>query len=233
MAKKHKNESVDTNIESLSKAEAFITKHNKKIIIGFVAIVVAVGGWLWYKHVQEQKTKAGKEAYVNPETNTLETIAQLNSVNSIEAEAAANDTWNALLSDLEGYMKKHEGYTVKVSSFLTGVVAYEAQDYNKAIKYFSEYSGSDKIFNARAKACIANCYIELGDYESALQNFEAAVNVNDGFWTPEYAFNAGLVAEHLGKKEKALEFYNLIKDEYPTTPRGADIVKYISRVEAK
>ena len=233
MAKKHKNESVDTNIESLSKAEAFITKHNKKIIAGAAAIVVVVAGVLWYNHAQQKKDEAAKAAYVSVEANALNTISGMQMMTSIEEQATATESWNALLSDLESYMKQHEGHTVKVSSFLTGVVAYEAQDYDKAIKYFSDYSGSDKIFNARAKACIANCYVALGDYEKALKNFKAAVDVNDGIWTPEYAFNAGLVAEKLGNKEKALEFYTLIKNEYPTSLRSQNIVKYISRVEAK
>ena len=42
MTQKHHNESVDTNIESLSKAEAFITKNNKKIVTAVVAAVVVV-----------------------------------------------------------------------------------------------------------------------------------------------------------------------------------------------
>ena len=212
MAKKHNHESVDTNIESLSKAEAFITKNNKKIIAAVVIIIVAVAAILWYKAAQQKKDEAGQLAHI-----------------SLEQKAMYHA---ATLADFEAYLKAHEGHTVGIATFEAAVCAYEEGDYNKAIKYFTEYKGSDKYFNARAKACIGDCYVALGEYEKALNSYEAAVAVNDGIWTPEYAFNAGLIAESLGNKEKALQFYNLVKDEYPTSPRGTEVIKYISRVEA-
>ena len=61
----------------------------------------------------------------------------------------------------------------------------------------------------------------------------AAVAKADNEFASEYAFRAGLVAEKLGKNDKALAMYQTIKDKYPTTPRAAEIEKYISRVEAK
>ena len=212
MAKKHKNESVDTNIESLSKAEAFVTRNNKKIIAGVIILVVAVGGFLWYKADQQKKDEAGKQAYISLENKALYNVATL--------------------ADFEAYLSEHKGHTVVIASFEAAVAAFEEGNYNKAIKYFSEYQGGDKYYKARAKACIGDCYVALGDYAKALNSYEAAVAVNDGIWTPEYAFNAGITAESLGNKEKALKFYNLIYDEYPSSPRGAEIVKYISRVEA-
>ena len=213
MAKKHKQESVDTNIETLSKAEAFVTRNNKKIIAGVIILVVAVGGFLWYKASQQQKEEAGKQAHINLENKAMYNMATL--------------------AEFEAYLSEHEGYTVGIAKFEAAVCAYNEGDYNKAIKYFSDYKGSDKYYKARAKACIGDCHVALGDYEKAFKNYEAAVAVNDGIWTPEYAFNAGLLAESLGNKEMALKFYNLIKDEYPYSPRGAEIIKYISRVEAK
>jgi tetratricopeptide (TPR) repeat protein len=213
MAKKHKQESVDTNIESLSKAEAFVTRHNKKIIAGVIVLVVAVGGFLWYKAAQQKKDEAAKVALISLEDKAMNSAATL--------------------ADFEAYMSEHEGHVVTIASFEAGVCAFEEGNYNKAIKHFSEYQGKDKYYNARAKACIGDCYVALGNYEKAFENYEAAVAINDGIWTPEYAFNAGLIAESLGNKEKALKFYNLIKDEYINTPRGSEINKYISRVEAK
>lgn len=213
MAKKHNHESVDTNIESLSKAEAFITKNNKKIIAGVIILVVAVVAILWFKASQQKKDEAGQLAHISLENNAMYNAASL--------------------ADFEAYLSAHEGHTVGIASFEAAVCAFQEGDYNKAIKYFSEYEGSDKYYNARAKACIGDCYVALGDYQKALSSYEAAVAVNDGIWTPEYAFNAGLIAESLGNKEKALKFYNLVKDEYPASPRGAEVIKYISRVEAK
>lgn len=217
MAKKQKNESVDTNIESLSKVETFITKNNKKIIAAVILIVIAVCVFLWMNYNEQQKDEAGLSAHRSVESKDL-----------INADSA-----DLMLAEFEAYMSEHEGHTPVIASFQTAIHAYNTQDYNKAIQYFSEYESNDEIFNARAKACIGICYVNLGDYENALQSFEAAVAINDGIWTPEYAFYAGLTAEMLENKEKALENYNFIKNQYPDSYRGTEIDKYIGRVEAK
>ena len=44
---------------------------------------------------------------------------------------------------------------------------------------------------------------------------------------------AGAVAEKLGQNEKALGFYELIKDQYPQAVEAYDIDKYIGRIENK
>ena len=48
-----------------------------------------------------------------------------------------------------------------------------------------------------------------------------------------YLLKAGLTAEKLGQDEKALGFYQTIKDQYPQSMEGYDIDKYIGRIEAK
>ena len=213
MAKKHNNESVDTNIESLSKAEAFITKNNKKIVAGVIVLVVAVAAILWYKAAQQKKDENGKIAHINVEHNDMNGVATL--------------------ADFEAYFSEHEGHTVGIASFEAAVCAYKEGDYNKAIKYFSEYKGEDAIFNARALACIADCHVELGNYEEAYKNYVAALETADNDLASEYAFRAGLVAEKLGNNADALAMYNTVKEKYPSSPRAMEIEKYISRAEAK
>ena len=218
MSKKH-NQEVDTNIESLSKAEAFITKNNKKIIAGIVVALVLVVGFLLIRFFCDQKVAQGQEALTFTEQNAI--------------MASDSLTNAAALADLEQYINEFGGSAVPVASFEAGIAAYEAEDYEKAIKFFSEYESEDASFNARALACIADCYVELGDYAKAYENYAAAVAAADNDLASEYAFRAGLVAERLGNKENALAMYNTVKEKYPSSPRAMEIEKYISRAEAK
>lgn len=218
MAKNHNND-VDTNIESLSKAEAFITKNNKKIVGGLVAVVVIVVGFLVIRSINESKTAAAQEALTFTEQSAIMAIDSLTNASA--------------LADLEQYFEEFGGKAVAAASFEAGIAAYEVKDYAKAIEFFSEYEGEDALYNARALACIGDCYVELGDYAKAYENYAAAVAAADNDLASEYAFRAGLVAEKLGNKENALAMYNTIKDKYPTSPRAAQIEKYISRAEAK
>ena len=219
MAQKHHNESVDTNIESLSKAEAFITKNNKKIVGAVVAAVVIVVGFLVLKSISEKKDQAAQDAFVLTENEAL--MAN-------DAEAAA-----ASLEALELYLEEYGNHAVEAASFEAGIAAYAAKEYEKAIEFFSDYNGDDAIYNARAIACIGDCYVNLEDYKTALTWFEKAVAAGDNLFAGEYLLDAGLVAEKLGENEKALSFYKKIKEEYPACPQAYEVDKYISRIEAK
>ena len=48
-----------------------------------------------------------------------------------------------------------------------------------------------------------------------------------------YLLKAGQVAEKLGENEKALGYYETIKDSYPQSMEAYDIDKYIARIENK
>jgi TolA-binding protein len=218
MAKNHNNE-VDTNIESLSKAEAFITKNNKMIVGCLVAAVVLAIAILAIRSINENKAVKGQEAFTFTEN------AAIMSADSLTNAAA--------LADLEAYLDEFGGKAVGIASFEAGIAAYETKDFAKAIEYFSEYEGEDAIFNARALACIADCHVELGNYEEAYKNYAAALETADNDLASEYAFRAGLVAEKLGNKADALAMYNTVKEKYASSPRAMEIEKYISRAEAK
>ena len=48
-----------------------------------------------------------------------------------------------------------------------------------------------------------------------------------------YLLKAGAVAEQLGQNEKALGYYETIKEKYPQSMEAYEIGKYITRVENK
>ena len=218
MAKNHNND-VDTNIESLSKAEAFIAKNNKKIVYGLVAAVALAVVVLAVRSFNENKAEAAQEAFTYTENTALMSVDSLSNA--------------AVLADLEAYLDEFGGKSVGIAAFEAGIAAFEVKEYEKAIKFFSEYKGEDAIYNARALACIADCHVELGNYEKAYENYVAALNTADNDLAAEYAFRAGLVAEKLGNKADALAMYNTVKENYPSSPRANEILKYISRAEAK
>ena len=218
MSNKHKQE-VDTNIESLSKAESFIAKNGKNIAIGVVAAVVIVVGILILNAISDKKDLKANEAFTFIEQEALSMGDSLTNAVSLE--------------NLELYLDEYGRHAAGIATFDAGVAAYTAKDYNKAIEYFSEDKSDDATFNARALACIGDCYAQLGNYEKAYDNYVLAVEEVDNEFASEYAFRAGLAAEKLGKNAEALAMYEIIKNKYPATPRAMEIEKYISRAEAK
>jgi len=60
---------------------------------------------------------------------------------------------------------------------------------------------------------------------------KAVASTDNEFYNPMYLLKAGQVYELDGNKEKALEQYTRIKEEYPESSEGNNIEKYIARVK--
>ena len=71
----------------------------------------------------------------------------------------------------------------------------------------------------------------LEDYKNALAAYEKAAATADNMYSAGYLLKAGQVCEEMGNKDKALDFYKKIKDQYPESAEASDIDKYITRIE--
>ena len=85
---------------------------------------------------------------------------------------------------------------------------------------------------ARAKAAIGDAMVNKGEIAASVSYFEEAANISNNIFSAGYLQKAGICYEELGQFDKALAAYNRIKNEFPNSPEGMEIQKYISRVEA-
>ena len=81
---------------------------------------------------------------------------------------------------------------------------------------------------------LGDCYGELNDLEGAMIMYNKAISSGDNeMLTPYYLKKAGLLHERNGDFAGAKAAFERIKKEYPLSPDGADIDKFISRVASK
>ena len=113
----------------------------------------------------------------------------------------------------------------------TGICQLQTGAYEEAIATLKKYDGDDDILLSRAQACIGDAYVELEDYGKAIGYYEKAAATVDNAFAAAYLLKAGQVAEEMGDKAKALDFYKKIKDQYPESAESSDIDKYITRIE--
>jgi len=206
--------------EAVSKTELFFQKYGK-LIYGCVAavLVIALAILVYNRFIyQPKKAEAQKEMF------------------KAEQKFAAGDFELALNGDDNnmGFEEIIDTYGKKAGEAVylyAGGSALQLGDYEKALKYFNKYAGEDKILLSRAQAGIGDAYVGLEDYKSALAAYEKAAAVVDDMYAAGYLLKAGQVAEELGDKDKALSFYNKIKDQYPQSAEASDIDKYITRIE--
>jgi len=219
--KHKKNDEFATVEQALSTSEAFIEKYQKQILIG-VGIVVAL----------VLVVLAVRNFYIKPHE-----IAAENEMYKAQTFFAAGLFEEALNGDnLEciGFKEIVSEYGMTPSGNLAtayaGICYYKLSDYNNAIKYLSQFDGSDIYLTTSVIGLIGDSYVELGEIQKAIGYFEKAGSLKNNVLSPIYLKKAGLAYESIGQAAKAAKCYNEIKDSYSTSQEASDIDKYIARV---
>ncbi len=222
MAKEIKNENAEAVVEAMSKTEQFFAKNAR--ILSYTCLAAAVlcaAVFCWYKFAYQPKVEEAQGQMALAEEN----------FRAADYELALNGDGNVL-----GFVQILDEYGTKAGksvNFYAGVCELQLGNWESAIKYLKAYSGKDEILAARAKACIGDAYVGLENYKEALGYFEQAADEIGNMYAAGYLLKAGAVAEKLGENEKALGFYETIKDQYPQSMEAYEIDKYIGRIEAK
>ena len=206
--------------EAVSKTELFFQNYSK-VIYGCVAAVLLIAlAILAYNRfiLQPQKEKA-QEAMFQAE--------QKFAAGNYELALSGDDNTMGFEEIIDTYGSK-AGQAVYLYA---GASALQTGEFDKAIQWFKKYKGKDAILLSRAQAGMGDAYVGLEDYKSALAAYEKAASTVDNVFAAGYLLKAGQVAEELGDKDKALAFYNKIKDQYPNAVEASDIDKYITRIE--
>ena len=220
MAKEIKNENAEAIVEAISKTEQFFKNYGKKLGIIAGAVVVLILGfiiWKTFVYAPAAEEAKGEMAYAEEQFR------------GGNFEVAMNGDGNNL-----GFAEVIDTYGAKAGAaayFYAGVCELQLGNWESAISYLKNYKGKDAILKARATACIGDAYVALENYEEALNYFVKAAEVIDNMYAADYLLKAGVVAEKLGQNEKALRFYNTIKNKYPQSVVGYDIDKYIGRLQ--
>ena len=206
--------------EAVSKSEIFFQKYGK-IVYGCVAAVLLVAvAILAYNRFVLQPKKAEAQAEMF----------------RAEQKFAQGDFELALKGDdnnlgFEEIIRQYGNKGGESVYLYAGACALQLGSFDEAISYFKKYDGKDNILLSRAQAGIGDAYVGLEDYKTALSWYEKAAATADNMFSAGYLLKAGQVAEELGDKAKAVEFYKQIKDQYPQAAESSDIDKYITRIE--
>lgn len=148
---------------------------------------------------------------------------------------ADKDSTDRAIEELEPMVKKYDG-TVggENAQFILGRQYMDKGQFAKALETLEGVKASDTYMKVYAVGLQGDCLSELGKYEDAMDKYEKAAGINENDQTsPEYLFKAALVAEHLGKNDKATELYEKIRDNYKDFAMSKQIEKYIAKTSNK
>jgi len=220
MAKKKKGTQIQEfeNVQNaLNKSEAFIEKHQKPLLLGFVGVVVAVLVVMGFKnYVLAPRAQEAQESIFKAEQYFAKDSFQL---------ALNGDGENlGFLAIIDEYGMTS---TAKLAKAYAGVCYKLMGDYETANSYLKDFSAGDKVLSPALKGAIGDCYLELEDKEKAISFFKEAVNSENEVIAPIYLRRIGLVYLSMGDAQKALSAFEEIKTKYAATQEGMEIDKFI------
>ena len=227
MAKENvqKDEERLESIEStLGKTEMFVEENRKPILIAVVAIVLVVMAIFGLrKFVYEPREAEAQTAIFHAE--------QL--FENDDYATALNGDGNNLgfINIIEEYGGTKAG---NLARYYAGICYLNTGDFNNAVKYLGEFKGKDQLVKPLATGAMGDAYMELDNAAEAAKCYERAAKESaNSFTSPMMLMKAGYAYEMVENYKKALEVYNIIKNDYPTSNEGFYVLKNIAYVEAK
>lgn len=217
---KHQEESaVDRMNSHLTDAGAKLAD-NKKIILIAVGIILVIAAFVLsylfiYKNPHVEKAF---EAYNGVETQQL---------NDSTAAAQYMEVADRYGSDDAG----------KLAALSAGEALYNQGRYEEAAQYLKKFSSKDDVLEANALVLTGDCYVNLEQYDQALEYFQKAIRKahNNPQIVPRVLLKEANIYDAQANYGKALDCYQQIKDNYPTFQlgNGIEIDAYIAREIAR
>lgn len=212
-------------VEVRDSAQSFIDENQRLIFGALVALVLAVGGVFAYNNF-----------FMKP--RQLEAVDQIFRAQ----EQFERDSFTlALTGPGGGYMgfldiiSNYKGTPAANSAkYYAGISYLNLGKYEAALDYLKQFKAKGAVTPMMKYGAMGDAYSELQDFDNAMKFYKKAAGEKENdFLTPYYLKKIGLLHERNGNTAEAKEAYQKILDNYPDSPVGRDIEKYLARVAAK
>ncbi len=212
----------DTLLDLYESSIGFFEKYKSKIMLYAGVLVVAVAAVYFYMNQKSQSNeKAGLEL-----SRIMPIYDQGAYLEAIEGKQGTNII--GLKKLVEDYGGTENGETAKI--YLANSYSFLG-NYEEAIKYYSDYSGTIDYFEAAALAGQAGYHASKNEFEKAADLFlQASKKSEVNSQNPDYLLNAGINFLKAGEKEEAKIVFSSIKEDYATSAAQREVDKYLSMI---
>lgn len=215
-------ESAEALQKEIGKAEGFLKKNQSLLAIAggaIVAIALGIFGYNYWTNTQNEEAQAAMmEATFAFEADSLSQA--LNGVGGSDG----------MLAIAEDYSSTKAG---NLANMYAGIALLKQGKFDDAISHLEKFSSDDLVLQGRAYALIGDAYMEKKNAAEAISFYEKAANFKPNkYMTPGYLMKLALAQEVAGKKAEAIETYNSVINEYPTSMDVVNAKKYKAKLEA-
>ena len=182
----------------------------------------------------EQFIEKNQKMIVNVVLVLVVIIAGYFGYNRFIAEPHAQEAANQIFGAQNYFEKDSFNLALNGDGNVLGFIEIADKYSSTPIQYLEKFSSDDLLLSNLAKANIGDAYMQLGEYRKAAENYKkAAASKTNDFSTPTFLMKNGLALEKSNDYSGALKVYEQIEQEYPASPEGRDIEKYIERAQLK
>lgn len=198
----------------------FFEKNKKHVYTALTIVVIAVAGIV----LLVNKKKANNE------------LAGVE-LSKIKGVYNADNFQQAINGDSLGQSKGLQYIVDEFGSTENGEMAkimlansyYSLRDFDKAEKYYKDYSGSNAILKVSAVAGLAAVYEAKNQFSEAAKQFEKAANMDkDNPFIDQYLFYAAKDYFRADNLAEAKKMFTKLKEDYPKSKFNAESEKYKS-----
>jgi len=222
-------EVFNTLDETASKSEQWILTNRKAIFIFLSAAIVVIFSYLAYQNfVQKPKEKVAANELAFPKVyfeDAMNSSVATDSLFTLALDGA--DGKYGFIDVADKYSNTKAG---NLANYYAGISYLRLKNYQEAIEYLEKFSSDDELLGPIAKGAIGDAFADINQMDDALDFYLQAANLkNNNFSSPLFLFKAGNTAMDLEKYSKALESFNKIKNDYPTSEEAKNIDIYINK----
>lgn len=222
---KKADETLVDIVEVRDSAQSFLDENQRLIFGVLAALVVVVGGFFAYNNFfrKPRQNEAVEQMFRAQEQFEKDSFAL--------ALTNPGGGYMGFLDIIENY-----GGTAAANSakYYTGISYLNLGKFEAALDYLRQFKAKGEITPIMKYGAMGDAYSELQEFDNAMKFYKKAADEGDNdLLTPYYLKKIGLLHERNGNFAEAKATYEKIRDEYPDSPVGRDIEKYIARVEAR
>jgi len=212
----------DALVTSYAKARSFYDEHKRTISMGITATAVVVIALVVYIKNRQENSDAA--------------LSRLSAVVSYydngQYQLAVGGVPERNLPGLASIVEEFGGSPGgEIARFYLADAYYKLGEYDQALTQFEDFSAPNPTLEASRLSGIAACHEAQGRYAEAAGYYERASTADKkGALAAENLYNAARTYARAGDREKAIQLYQRLKKEFPTSSFGRDADRFIAEL---
>ena len=225
-AKKRKETRAEKGFENIEEAltstEQFLDKNQRSIVIGLIIVILLVGAYLAYHYLiklprsEDAQTALFKgERYFQQGEDSLALFGNGNDYIGFESIAT-----------------EYKGTKTANAHAYAGISYSRLGDNAMALEHLNKFKGKDLLLTPAVTGAIGDIYMNMGETDKAVSQFlKAAKDADNEMLSPIYYKKAGVAYLSVANYDKAIETFELIKENYLNSIEAQEADKFIMQAK--